>query len=582
MSSSLFSAWKEILEIQNHFLKEAQSGQSLDVLLSTLTDRLDALHDHHAVSIMLKGEGNELFFGAGSRLSPDYISLINPLPIGANTGSCGTAAFLKEQIIVDNILTHPLWAEYRELQPICGYMACWSQPMLSQDNSLLGTFAVYFKEPRAPSELETDIIESLGNTVGFILERKKFEEDLKSANASLAKQVETRTAELQLQKEKAEDANTLKTRFLAAMSHELRTPLNGIIGTAHLLSNTSLSTDQRELNEMCSNSAQLLLTLVNDLLDLSSIESGQLKPNSEVGNLKEHLKETCKLFQVSEKGADVPINLTVSDDVSDGYLLDFMRVKQIIFNLVGNAVKFTSEGSIEVRVSETSSPAAQPVLRFEIKDSGIGIAREHHEAIFELFRQADASTTRRFGGTGLGLAICKRLVEAMGGQIGVESALGEGAVFWFEIPAIRCEESVHGAEGVTYGAADGTLRAKRRVLLVEDSAVNRTIAQKFLQSLNCDVDTASNGQEGVDRISAEAYDLVFMDCMMPEMDGYTATQIIREREGRDPASRSLPIIALTANAMNGDQEKCLSWGMTDYLSKPFDVKSLEAMIHKYG
>ncbi|CUH50767.1 GAF domain-containing hybrid sensor histidine kinase/response regulator [Shimia marina] len=581
MKSSFFSSWKDILEIQNAFLKQAQSDLPVEDLLKSLTDRLDALHDRHAVSVMLKGEGETLIFAAGSRLSSDYIDQINPLPYGPNVGSCGTAAFEKKQVIVDNMLTHPLWADFRHLQPACGYMASWSQPMLSKDNSLLGTFAVYFKEPRAPSEMETDIIESLGNTVGFILERKKYEDTLKTTNASLAKKVAARTAELELQKEKAEEANTLKTRFLAAMSHELRTPLNGIIGAGNLLSNSKLNKEQCELNEMSVNSAQLLLTLVNDLLDLSTIESGEFKLNLEPGNLRQNLEEVCALFHVSGKAKQVPINLSISETVSARYALDYMRIKQIIFNLVGNALKFTSDGSVEIRVSEAPADTTPTSLRFEVEDNGIGISKDHHQTIFQLFRQADASTTRKYGGTGLGLAICKKLIEGMGGQIGVESQLGEGARFWFEIPATTCNVSVKENASNTLEVAGITATARRQVLLVEDSAVNRTIATKLLETLNCEVDTAQNGKESLDLIEGKTYDLVFMDCMMPEMDGYAATKIIREREQTSSAPTTLPIVALTANAMHGDEEKCLSAGMTDYLTKPFDAKSLEAMLSKH-
>ncbi|MFT4178337.1 MAG: ATP-binding protein [Thermomonas sp.] len=524
--------------------------------------------------------------------------------------------------------------------------------------------------------------------------------------------------ELTHAKQAAESAVMAKGEFLATMSHEIRTPLNGIVPMLDLLSHTRLAPDQQELLKTATASAQQLLRIVDDILDYSKLEADRLDLETTGFNLREVLQSVITLMERPAEAKGLRLQLNIDNSVRLPVRGDPVRLRQILSNLISNAVKFTERGSVSLNVRRTGETAAQHQLRFEVKDTGIGIDKAAQDKLFHAFTQADTSTTRLYGGTGLGLAICRRIVTLMGGRIGVESEVGRGSTFWFEIPLLKVQgdmpsqqEDLHGgrvllittdqrlrmrltmllpnwglrvtsvetthdalerlrqatAQGepwaysvvladlssirstalslarnmerknqygdarlvymrsdevtsldlpvsatvIPRNAEDADLRSvlsasgvswarheqhpapasepeaqeaprRPRLLLVEDNPVNLMVAQRLLEVIGVECDTAGNGQAAIEKLEADAsYDLVLMDCQMPVLDGYSATRRWRELEQQRRAARRLPIVAMTANAMAGDRQKCLDAGMDDYLAKPVTRSDLEQCITRW-
>ena len=386
--------------------------------------------------------------------------------------------------------------------------------------------------------------------------------------------LERRTTELEAATERAESAAHAKDLFLATMSHEIRTPMNGVIGCIELIDQDSLAEEQKDVVTTLQGSARALMLLLNDVLDFAKLESSQTVLESTPFSIRQVLNELCQLQAMSGGQGCVDVSSCISDAIDERVIGDPYRLRQVLGNLVGNAVKFTEHGS----VSLTAEPGAQPgYIRFCVKDSGIGMSEAVCESIFHPFRQADESTTRRFGGTGLGLAICKSLVDAMGGQLSVESELGTGSTFSFEIRLPRAAPASQHDEPQPPQVAATNDCDGMRVLLVDDHPVNRMVGKKVLARLGCDVTTASGGVEAVEKALKGSLDAILMDCSMPDVDGYEATQRIRAIEGD---LCRVPIIALTAFAMPGDREKSLAAGMDEHLTKPLDVDRLRATLQR--
>jgi PAS domain S-box-containing protein len=496
--------------------------------------------------------------------------------------------FLTNDVQSDPRVYNHEWAKEIGLVSFAGYQ------LRLPGGDALGVLALFSKQP-ITSEEDAQL-NILSNTVTQVIQTARADEELlETLNEAtiLNKYLNEQTAKAKEMAELARKANAAKSEFLANMSHEIRTPLNGVIGMIGLLLDMNLNAEQREYAKIAGISGEILLSLINDILDFSKIEAHKLELETLDFDLRSALDDMADLLAIGvhEKGLDLVC--IVEPSVPSLLRGDRGRLLQILVNLGSNAVKFTDHGEIVIRASLENEDERNATIRFSVSDTGIGIPANRQDILFSPFTQADGSTTRKYGGTGLGLAISKQLAELMGGMIGVESEVGKGSIFWFtavfEKQLARPGSAEDLAEIEGEGAIDRfatrpniseSFQRKIRILVAEDNPVNQKVAQAMLRKMGLQADVVANGLEAVNALQIIPYDLVLMDCQMPEMDGFEATGKIRQ-QGSKTLNPCIPIIAMTALAMQGDREKCIQAGMNDFIAKPVQQRELAKMLARW-
>jgi signal transduction histidine kinase/ActR/RegA family two-component response regulator len=435
----------------------------------------------------------------------------------------------------------------------------------------------------------------------------------------LVRALEEQKTTLEHSRAEAESAAVAKGNFLATMSHEIRTPMNGILGMIDLAQGTDVELERQELLATAHTSAQALLQMLGDVLDFSKIEAGHMRVETTRVDVREVVQHSLQLISVLASAKGLALRRSVAPDVPAAVIGDPLRTRQVLLNLLGNAVKFSERGSVELQVSTRMGADGHRTLQYAVRDTGIGIAPEHHAAVFEAFTQAEMSTSRRFGGTGLGLSISRRLAELMGGALTVDSALGIGSTFTLSVPCIELRaaevaiDQEHPVDAQVAGAEIAALQVARArvseaqptappaplprlrtttpprrtarplaILLVEDNLVNQRVARLLLERWGHSVSVANNGLEALEALDAARFDVVLMDMQMPELDGVEATRRIRAQGISARSGTRLPILAMTANSLEDDRERCVAAGMDEFVAKPIDVERLFSLLEVVG
>ena len=544
-----YEAGDRLSAVVNLQYEIAAGGTDIDRLMHLVVVRAEKLTKATGAVIEM-AEGDDMVYRSASGAAMTQLGL----RLKREHSLTGKSVETGEILVCEDALTDP--RVDREACIRVGLRSMVVMP-LRHSNTVVGVLKVYSSRPNAFQARHVATLELMSGFLGIMFDRSKSLEAMKIAEQT------------------ALEASRLKSEFLANMSHEIRTPINGVVGMVSMLLDTPLSEIQKIYTSNIARSADNLLTLVNDILDLSKAESGKIDLENIDFDFEQLLENVESTLSLSAKQKGLQLIRQIPPDFPRFLRGDPTRVQQVLTNLVNNAIKFTAKGTVSINVSSESAALNQHKITIEVKDTGTGIPKRSLQKIFEAFTQADSSTTRRFGGTGLGLSISKRLVDFMGGTIGVESEEGHGSRFWFTLNFSSAENT----QTITPTTQPPVYSGKRlRVLLAEDNTVNQMIALSMLKKMGHSGVAVANGNEVLDALREASYYLVLMDCQMPEMDGYEATRTIRSNDSLN--CKNIKIVAMTANAMAGDREKCIAAGMNDYITKPVKLSDLHSVIER--
>jgi signal transduction histidine kinase/ActR/RegA family two-component response regulator len=483
-------------------------------------------------------------------------------------------------VIVEDIDRDPLWAACKQGVLSMGLRACWSTPILARDGVVLGTFGIYYLEPRRPTPDQLELADRMSHLAAIALERQRADLSIQLMHEQLEELIRMRTQQLEhavheliQAREAAEAASAAKSVFLASVSHEIRTPLNAVLGFAQLLaSSADLKPAHAEGARAIQGGAEHLLTLINDVLEMSKIESGHVNIVHGAFAVRPLLEQLACMFRLPAQQKGLELQLRIAPDLPGAIVSDQGKLRQVLINLIGNAIKFSERGAIQIRVwSESNAGADKARIVFEVQDSGAGIAPQHHAEIFEPFMQA-GNDLQRAGGTGLGLAISKRFVERLGGSIGVQSELGRGSTFRFDVLADLAQAQAAQATRATSGTR---LLTSGPILVVDDSALNRRLMREILEPLGFMVIEAQDGREALACYAQHRPALVLMDMRMPVMDGREAMRRIRREHGD-----KVRMVAVTASVFEEEVPEIMASGADEVLHKPFRNEHLLSIVER--